>query len=97
MKTEKVIIVRLYLAQSAERRELLFRRLRHWEKLSGATVVQAVEGFGERGIAQGVNAPTIIEFFETEEAVERVIEDIEPLVDHVVCWPAQSIVKTHKC
>ena len=88
----KVIVVRLYLASSLERRQLLFRRLQQWEKLKGATMMEAAAGFGEHGMAQGDLVPAIIEFFDTEEAVEKVIADIRHLVDHIVFWPAQESV-----
>jgi len=88
---EEILVVRLYLAQSLERRELLFRRLQHWQKLRGATVLQAQQGFGEHGVARGELAPTIIEFFDTREAVEKVVSDVGKLVDHIVLWPAQVV------
>lgn len=88
---EEILVVRLYLAQSLERRELLFRRLQQWQKLRGATVLRAEQGFGEHGIARDDLAPTIIEFFDTREAVEKVISDVGELVDHIVFWPAQAV------
>ncbi|MCP4448435.1 MAG: DUF190 domain-containing protein [Myxococcales bacterium] len=88
----EVVVVRLYLASSHERRELLFRRLQQWEKLKGATMMEAVAGFGEHGRAKGDSIPAIIEFFETPAAAEKVIEDIRHLVDHIVSWPAQESI-----
>ena len=88
----EVVVVRLYLASSHERRQLLFRRLQQWEKLKGATMMEAVAGFGEHGMAQGDLVPAIIEFFETAEAAEKVIADIRHLVDHIVSWPAREFV-----
>lgn len=84
-------MVRLYLARSPERRELLFRRLQQWGQLRGATVFQAVEGFGQHGIARGQVAPTVIEFFDTKAEIDRVLEDLTPLVDHIVFWSAQTV------
>ena len=84
------VMVRVYLASSYERRQLLFRRLQQWEKLKGATMLEATAGFGEHGMAQGDLVPAIIEFFDTTEAAEKVIEDIRHLVDHVVSWPVQE-------
>jgi len=83
-------MVRVYLASSYERRQLLFRRLQQWEKLKGATMLEATAGFGEHGMAQGDLVPAIIEFFDTAEAAAKVIEDIRHLVDHVVSWPVQE-------
>lgn len=85
-----VVVVRLYLASSLERRELLFRRLQQWEKLKGATMMEAVQGFGAHGMARGDLVPAVIEFFDTAEAVDKVIADIRHLVDHIVSWPAQE-------
>lgn len=90
--SEEVVVVRLYLASSLERRELLFRRLQQWERLKGATLLQAVQGFGSHGMAQGDLAPSIIEFFDTRAEVDRVLEDLTPLVEHIVWWPAHAIV-----
>lgn len=88
---EEIVVVRLYLSQSLERRQLLFRRLQSWQKLRGATVLQAEQGFGEHGVARGDLAPTIIEFFDTPDAVEKVVSDVRKLVDHIVLWPAQTV------
>lgn len=85
-----VLVVRLYLASSYEQRSLLFRRLQRWEKLSGATMLEAAAGFGDHGLAQADSMSTIIEFFEAAETAETVIADIRHLVDHVVVWPAQE-------
>lgn len=96
LPTEEVVVVRLYLARSVERRELLFRRLQHWEKLRGATVLQAEQGFGEHGVARGDLAPAIIEFFDTRAAAERVISDIQALVDHIIFWPAEALCRSEE-
>ncbi len=88
--TRDVVMVRVYLASSHERRQLLFRRLQQWEKIKGATMLEASAGFGEHGMAHGDLVPAIIEFFETAEAAQKVIADIRHLVDHVVAWPAQE-------
>jgi PII-like signaling protein len=94
MATEPVIMVRVYLARSPERRELLFRRLQQWEQLRGATVFQAIQGFGLHGVARGEVAPAVIEFFDSQEEVDRIVEDIAPLVDHIVFWPAHTTVQS---
>jgi len=91
----EVVVVRLYLASSYERRQLLFRRLQQWEKLKGATMMEASAGFGEHGMAQGDLVPAIIEFFETKEAAEKVIADIGHLADHIVSWPARDYSRTN--
>ena len=87
----EVVVVRLYIASSLERRQLLFRRLQQWEKLKGATMMEAALGFGEHGMVQGDLVPAIIEFFDTPEAAQKVIEDIRHLVDHIVSWPAHEV------
>lgn len=88
----EVVMVRLYLASSYERRQLLFRRLQQWEKLKGATMLEAAAGFGEHGMAQGDLVPAIIEFFDTKESAAKVVADIQHLVDHIVSWPAREFV-----
>lgn len=90
---EEVWVVRLYLAQTAERNELLFRRLRRWEKLRGATVIEAKTGFGEHGLPAADSAPIVIEFFERPEVAQRVIKDLSDVVDHIVYWPANTPAK----
>lgn len=92
MAVEEVVVVRLYLARSLKRRELLFRRLQRWEKLRGATVFQAVQGFGQHGVARGELAPAVIEFFDSRSEIDRVLEDLSPLVDHIVYWPAHTLI-----
>lgn len=86
--TSPVVMVRVYLASSHERQQLLFRRLQKWEKLKGATMTEATAGFGEHGMAKGTEIPAVIEFFDTEEAATQVIADIRHLADHIVSWPA---------
>ena len=91
-RRREVVVVRLYFASSVERRQLLFRRLQQWEKLKGATMMEATQGFGGHGMAQGDLVPGIIEFFDSPEVVAQVLADIRHLVDHIVTWPAQEVL-----
>lgn len=84
----EVIVVRIYLQQDQDRREVLLRRLRDWGKLSGATFFHGVRGFGAHH--HDMSEPLVVEFFDTAEKVDEALELLADVVEpgHVVSWPA---------
>lgn len=87
--TEDVVVVRIYLQQDQNRREVLLRRLRDWGKVRGATFFHGVQGFGAQH--EGSSEPLVIEFFESADKVEEALDLLGDVVDpgHVVYWPAR--------
>lgn len=98
MSMHDVTIVRIYLTEGETQLKNLMKRLRDWEKLRGLTVFRGVSGFGESGIIHGtdivdlsLNLPIVVEFFDEEEKINRIIEHISDQIKtgHMLKWSAQ--------
>ena len=98
MKMHDVTIVRIYLSEGETQLKNLMKRLRDWEKLRGLTVFRGVSGFGESGIIHGsdivdlsLNMPIVVEFFDEDEKIDRIIEHIGDQIKtgHMLKWSAQ--------
>ena len=98
MKMHEVTIVRIYLSEGETQLKNLMKRLRDWEKLRGLTVFRGVSGFGESGIIHGsdivdlsLNMPIVVEFFDEDEKIDRIIEHIGDQIKtgHMLKWSAQ--------
>lgn len=95
MKGETITMVRIYLSEGETQLSTLMKRLHDWEKLRGVTVFRGISGFGDSGdihtaslIDLSLNLPIVVEFFDTPEKIEQVIEHLGSLVkpDHMVWW-----------
>lgn len=102
MKQEDIRVVRLYLTEGEKQLNALLKRLRDWEKLRGVTVFRGISGFGDSGVIHNaslldlsVHLPIVVEFFDEEAKIERVIEHLESFIKpgHMVCWSAQMSVE----
>ncbi|HFD32202.1 MAG TPA: DUF190 domain-containing protein [Gammaproteobacteria bacterium] len=98
MSMHDVTIVRIYLTEGETQLKNLMKRLRDWEKLRGLTVFRGVSGFGESGIIHGadivdlsLNLPIVVEFFDEDEKINRIIEHISDQIKtgHMLKWSAQ--------
>jgi hypothetical protein len=97
VKTEDVLMVRVYLTEREGVRPLL-RWLHDEAGVRGVTELRGVAGFGRSGevhTAALVDAPgdlpVVLEFFESPGKARTVVEALCARVDpgHIVTWPAQ--------
>ena len=98
MKQTDVTVVRLYLNEGEAQLESLLKRLHDWEKVKGVSVFRGIAGFGESGeihtskfIDLGMELPLVVEFFDTPEKAEEIMEHIHSTVKpgHMLSWNAK--------
>jgi len=99
--SQKITVVRTYLLEGKDDLEEVLRILHDQEKVSGVTVIRAIEGYGESGrgkmhtsslLALSLELPLIVEFFDEPERVEHVIHTLEEQLGlkHIISWSAFS-------
>ncbi len=95
----KVTVARIYLTEGEHLHRKILNRLHDEEKVKGVTLFRAIAGYGESGVIHqsslvdlSLNLPLVIEFFDTPEKVEQVLDDLRDLVepDHVITYAARS-------
>ena len=95
----KVTVARIYLTEGQHVHRKILDRLHDVEKVKGVTMFRAIAGYGESGVIHqsglvdlSLNLPLVIEFFDTPEKVEAVLEDLRDLVepDHVLRFAARA-------
>lgn len=95
--TNNITMVRVYLTEGEAQLNNLIRQLRDWDKLKGVTVFRGIEGYGDSGEILGsslmdlsLNLPVVVEFFDSPEKVEKIIEHLNSFIKpgHIVSWPA---------
>lgn len=97
MKFIPVIFVRVYIMESEKLLQVIVDYLQK-NKIRGASVFRAINGYGTSGshtssfMDLSLNLPLAVEFFDDPEKVNKVLEDLQPLVkpEHIVCWSAQA-------
>jgi len=98
MKQTEVTVVRLYLNEGEAQLENLLKRLHDWEKVKGVSVFRGIAGFGDSGeihtskfIDLGMELPLVVEFFDTPQKVEAIMEHISTTMKpgHMLSWSAQ--------
>ena len=98
MKHEQITMVRVYLTEQKAHLEQLLAHLHDKEKVRGVTVFRGVGGFGKSGVMHSsslldlsLNLPIVIEFFDTPDRVEPIIEYLQESVEpgHIVSWDAR--------
>jgi len=94
-----VLVARIYLTEGEHLHRKILKRLHDEEKVKGVTLFRAIAGYGESGVIHqsslvdlSLNLPLVIEFFDTPEKIEQVLEDLRDLVepDHVITYAARS-------
>lgn len=97
MQRTRVIFVRIYLNDGSHQLDNLVKRLHDWEKLRGLSVFRGIAGYGDSGrvhvaklIDLSVELPVVVEFFDTPERVETVLEHLGDSIKpgHLVSWEA---------
>ena len=95
MNGETITMVRIYLSEGEAQLTTLMKRLHDWEKLRGVTVFRGISGFGESGdihtaslVDLSLDLPIVVEFFDTPEKIEAVVDHIGALIKpgHMVWW-----------
>ncbi len=98
LKTINIIIGRIYLTEESHQLDKILDYLKNDAKVRGFSVFRAIRGFGETGdhasrlIDVSLNLPLIIEFFDKEETMHRIIEHLTQVVhpEHIVFWSAKT-------
>lgn len=98
MNTTMVTVVRIYLKESSSQVEQLLRRLHDHEQVRGVTMFKGASGFGDTNSLSStlsysqnmLNAPLVIEFFDTPTKINAVIEHIANEIKprHMMWWNA---------
>jgi PII-like signaling protein len=95
----KITIARVYLTEGQHVHKKILDRLHNEEKVKGVTMFRAVSGYGSSGVVHeatlvdlSFNLPLVIEFFDSDEKIKQVINDLKDLVepDHVITFAAES-------
>lgn len=96
------MMARLYLSEEHAQLKSLLQLLHDQEQVRGVTVFRGIAGYGDNGEVHGTglvdlsfNLPLVIEFFDSPEKVERVLNDLAERMDsaHMVYWTAEQMVK----
>lgn len=99
MNGTELKMVRVYLTEGDKLLKTLMNYLHNEVKVKGVTVFRAISGFGKSGVMHSntllemsLDLPLAIEFFDSPEKVEPMLEKLTQLVGngHVVCWNAQG-------
>ena len=98
MKTIEVTMGRISLTEGEGIVKNLLKRLHDWEKVKGVTVFRGISGFGGSGVVHTsvavdlmMDLPVVVEFFDTPEKVESILEHINTMLDpgHIITWSAR--------
>ena len=98
MKTNEVTLVRIYLTEGDHQLRKLLEFLHSDEKVWGVTAFRGIAGFGKSGKAHesclldvSLDLPLVIEFFDRPDKAERIMEDLDRIVEpgHIVSWTAK--------
>lgn len=99
MSDNAITMVRVYLTEGEAQLKSLIKQLHDWDKLKGVTVFRGIAGYGDSGEVLGVNLmdlslnlPVVVEFYDTPEKVDKVIEHLNAFIKpgHIVSWPART-------
>jgi len=99
MKLTPVVMVRVYLMEQQHLLQQCLDHLHDEAKVKGVTVFRGISGYGESGkfhlshlLDLSVNLPITIEFFDTAQTVDKVLEFLNTVIKpgHIVTWPANA-------
>lgn len=99
MNMVDITMVRVYLAEGRNDLTKVEKWLQDVAHVRGYTVFRGITGMGSDGkkhtasfLDLSSELPIVVEFFDTPERVEVLLDSLETLVkaDHIVCWAAKS-------
>lgn len=98
MNKISVKVVRIYISESSH----LLNKVVHYLKpiVRGVSVFRAISGFGQTSdhssalVDLSLDLPLVIEFFDTDEIIEPVLEYLTSLIkpEHIICWEASTFL-----
>ena len=96
--TINVTMVRIFLTEADAQLKPLLKHLHDDEQVKGVTAFRGIAGFGASGqmhssslLDLSLDLPVIVEFFDTPEKVEKILEHLSVDVKsgHMVHWSAE--------
>ncbi len=98
MNTIDVMVVRIYITESAHLLNKIIAYLKNEAKIRGVSVFRAISGFGETGdhaasfIDLSLDLPLTIEFFDSKEKINVALNHLNTVVkhEHIVFWEAKA-------
>ena len=100
MKTETLMMVRVYLTESEHNARQLLAMLRD-EGVRGATLLRGVSGFGQSGKWHSADwadvigdLPLILEVVDSADKVQKVLPKLlrQTKPRHVYCFPVEAVL-----
>lgn len=97
MSRTTVTMVRIYLTEGEGSAREIFRYLHDEAGVRGVTLFRGIAGFGKSGrihsadlLDLSLDLPIVVEFFDEPGKVERIVEDLNEVVEpgHLVRWKA---------
>ncbi|MFV2061049.1 MAG: DUF190 domain-containing protein [Gammaproteobacteria bacterium] len=98
MTMVEVSVVRIYITEGHSQLDNLLKKLRDWEHIRGVTVFRGISGFGDSGVIHKSTLidmlgelPLVIEFFDTPDKVDEIIEHLQQEIKpgHILTWQAK--------
>jgi len=98
MKTEEVTLVRIYCSEAEHKLQSVLALLHDQEEVAGVTAFRGIAGFGSSGkmhsaslLDLSLDMPLVIEFFDKADKVQRIMQDLNELIEpgHMVSWSAK--------
>lgn len=98
MTNKSLTMVHIYLSEETAHLQQLMKTLHDDEQVKGVTVYRGISGFGDTGevhsstlIDLSLNLPIVVEFFDTDDKVNQIIEHIRSQIKpaHIISWPVQ--------
>lgn len=98
MNTVDIIVVRIYITESAHLLTQILSYLKNEAQIRGVSVFRAINGFGEHGnhsaalLELSLDLPLVIEFFDSPKQVEPALDYLNNLIkqEHLIFWHAQA-------
>lgn len=98
MKTNTVLIARIYIMESSHLLEKILEYLRNDVHILGVSVFRAISGFGNHEehsvalMALSLDLPLAIEFFDIPSKMQPALEYLNTLIkpEHIIFWEAKA-------
>ena len=99
MKSEAMVVVRIYLSESEHRAMALLEWLRD-RRIAGATLLRGVAGYAGAGsihrsdlLDLSADLPLIVEFVDKQDVVDTLLPELlaRTRPHHLLRWPVESL------